>query len=130
FAFDRLTGDLYLADVGQNAREEVDVSPGTSSRGANFGWRLMEGLLCFNPSSNCNPANDLTLPVLDYPHTNGCAVTGGYVYRGAGIPALRGTYFYADLCQGWVRSFRFLNGQVTEQTDWPFLRPGGSITSF
>ena len=73
----------------------------------------------------------LTLPVLDYDHSGGeCAVTGGYVYRGAAIPALRGVYFYADACQAWVRSFRMQNGQLTEQTDWPLLRPGGSIVSF
>lgn len=130
FSFDRLTGhDLYLGDVGQNEREEINVSPGGTSRRANYGWRLMEGLLCFNPSTNCNPGNTLTLPVLDYNHSDGCAVTGGYVYRGAAIPALRGTYFYADLCQGWVRSFRWQNGQLTEQTDWLLLRPG-NITSF
>ena len=130
FTFDRLTGDLYLADVGQAEREEIDMSPGMSSRGANYGWRLMEGFQCFNPASNCNPTNSLTLPVLDYSHADGCAITGGYVYRGSAIPALRGAYFYGDLCQGWVRSFRFQNGQAAEQTDWSFLRPGGNITSF
>lgn len=84
FSFDRLTGDLYIGDVGQNEREEINVSPGPTNagRGLNYGWRLMEGTLCFNPSINCN-SGSLTLPVLDYPHFSGaCSVTGGYVYRG------------------------------------------------
>lgn len=130
FSFDRLTGDLYIADVGQNAREEVNVSPAPhAGRALNYGWRLMEGFLCFNPSSNCNQGG-LTLPVLDYPHVDGaCSVTGGYVYRGSAAPALRGTYFYADFCAGFVRSFRFQNGQVTSQFEW-LLLSRSSITSF
>jgi hypothetical protein len=72
------------------------------------------------------------LPVLDYDHSNGaCSVTGGYVYRGSAKPDRQGTYFYADFCAGFVRSFRHQNGQATEQTEWPLLSPqGGSITSF
>lgn len=91
----------------------------------------MEGFLCFNPAINCNPGG-LTLPVLDYPHASGaCSVTGGYVYRGTAAPAMRGTYFYADFCTGFVRSFRFQNGQATNQLEWPLLSPPGSlITSF
>jgi glucose/arabinose dehydrogenase len=132
FSFDRLTGDLYIGDVGQDVREEIDVSVfPNAGRQTNYGWRVMEGFLCFNPSSNCDPSG-LTLPVLDYPHINGaCSVTGGYVYRGSAIPSLQGTYFYGDFCAGFVRSFRFQNGQPTEQTEWPLLSPpGGSVTSF
>jgi glucose/arabinose dehydrogenase len=132
FSFDRVTNDLYIGDVGQNQREEINVSLAPfAGRLVNYGWRLMEGFLCFNPSSNCNPGN-LTLPVLDYPHDDGaCSVTGGYVYRGSAIPALQGTYFYGDFCAGFVRSFRYQNGQATEQTEWPLLSPpGGSVTSF
>lgn len=132
FSFDRVTHDLYIGDVGQDAREEIDVSPvPIAGRALNFGWRLMEGFLCFDPS--CNPGNpSLTLPVLDYPHDNGaCAVTGGYVYRGSAISSLQGTYFYGDFCAGFVRSFRYQNGLPTEQTEWPLLSPpGGSVTSF
>lgn len=132
FSFDSQTGDLYIGDVGQNEREEINVSPGPTNagRGLNYGWRLMEGTLCFNPSSNCDSGN-LTRPVLDYPHFSGaCSVTGGYVYRGA-VQALSGTYFYADYCAGFVRSFRYQNGQPTDQKEWPLLSPtGGSITSF
>jgi glucose/arabinose dehydrogenase len=132
FSFDRLTDDLYIGDVGQGAREEIDVAVvPNAGRQANYGWRFMEGFLCFNPSSSCN-SGGLTLPVLDYPHASGaCSVTGGYVYRGDAIPSLRGTYFYGDFCAGFVRSFRYQNGQPTEQTEWPLLSPpGGSITSF
>jgi glucose/arabinose dehydrogenase len=131
FSFDRLTNDLYIGDVGQGAREEINVSPAPNAgRALNYGWRFMEGFLCFTPSTNCN-SGSLTLPVLDYPHFSGaCSVTGGYVYRGA-VPALRGTYFYADFCAGFVRSFRYQNGQPTDQKEWPLLSPtGGSITSF
>jgi glucose/arabinose dehydrogenase len=132
FSFDRQSGDLYIGDVGQNLREEIDVSPAPSAgRGLNYGWRFMEGFLCFNPATNCNAGN-LTLPVLDYPHMSGaCSVTGGYVYRGLSSPALQGTYFYADFCAGFVRSFRFQNVLPTNQLEWPLLRPpGGFITSF
>jgi hypothetical protein len=132
FSFDRQTGDLYIGDVGQSAREEIDVAVAPNAgRQANYGWRLMEGTLCFNPSSNCNSGN-LTLPVHDYPHLDGaCSVTGGYVYRGSVKPDLRGTYFYADFCAGFVKSFRHQNGQATEQKEWPLLSPPGSfVTSF
>ncbi len=131
FSFDRLTGDLYIGDVGERAREEVDVAPAPSAgRGLNFGWRLMEGFACFNPAANCDPGG-LTLPVIDYPHTGGaCSISGGYVYRGA-IAAIRGMYFYGDFCAGFVRSFRWENGQVLEQNEWPLLNAGPfSITSF
>jgi hypothetical protein len=132
FSFDRQTGDLYIGDVGQDAREEIDVVAGThAGRGTNFGWRLMEGVLCFNPATNCNPGG-LALPVLDYPHTDGaCSVTGGYVYRGAAMPSLQGTYFYADFCAGFVRSFRFDRGQAVEPREWPQLAPpAGLVSSF
>ena len=132
FSFDRDTDDLYIGDVGESAREEIDVAVAPNAgRQANYGWRLMEGFLCFNPSMNCN-SGSLTLPVLDYPHLSGaCAVTGGYVYRGSAMLATQGTYFYADFCAGFVRSFRYQNGQPIEQTEWPLLSPpGGFVTSF
>ena len=130
FSFDRATGDLYIGDVGQDSFEEVDVAPAAagSGKGLNFGWNIMEGTHCYN-ASTCNQSG-LTLPVLEYPHSEGCSVTGGYVYRGSVIPALQGLYFFGDYCQGTVRSFRYQGGSATELTDWPTLRPGGSITSF
>jgi glucose/arabinose dehydrogenase len=127
FSFDRQTGELYIGDVGQNSREEINVS--TDGRGSNYGWKIMEGRSCFSPSSGCNQSG-LVLPVLDYGHNEGCSVTGGYVYRGAALTTLRGHYFYADYCEGWVRSFRLEGGIAVQQLDWSALRPGGSITSF
>lgn len=128
WSFDRTNGDLYLADVGQNAREEVNVTSTAVSRGANFGWNVMEGRSCFQ-ATTCNQTG-LVLPVLDYAHGDGCSITGGHVYRGSAIPSLVGTYFYADYCQGWVRSFRFVAGSVTDPREWPSLAPNGQITSF
>jgi glucose/arabinose dehydrogenase len=130
FSFDRATGDLYIADVGQNNYEEVDVAPASSGNGRalNFGWNIMEGMHCY-VASTCDQTG-LTLPNFEYAHNQGCSVTGGYVYRGSALPALQGLYFFGDYCQGWVRSFRYQGGAATELTDWPTLRPGGSITSF
>ncbi|MGH7535539.1 MAG: PQQ-dependent sugar dehydrogenase, partial [Gemmatimonadales bacterium] len=130
FSFDRATGDLYIADVGQDRWEEIDVALGSEGggNGVNYGWSRMEGNHCFG-ASRCDPTG-LALPVLEYSHQHGCSVTGGYVYRGAAIPALQGHYFYADLCQGWVRSFRLQDGHPAEEADWPTLRPGGLISSF
>jgi glucose/arabinose dehydrogenase len=119
FSFDDAPGGmLYIADVGQDAREEIDVVP-TSSAGLNYGWRLMEGFACYNPSTNCNPAGTLTLPAHEYRHAEGCSVTGGYVYRGVAIPELTGHYLYADYCRGWLRSFRATTaGSAIEHHEW------------
>jgi glucose/arabinose dehydrogenase len=119
FSFDRTTGDLYLADVGDNTREEVNVVSHLSNGGENFGWRITEGSQCFN--GNPCSTTGITMPVLDYGHDQGCAVMGGYVYRGNAIPSLRGTYFYADYCSGFVRSFRYVGGAVTDQKDYAFF---------
>jgi glucose/arabinose dehydrogenase len=128
FSFDG--DDLYIGDVGEGAREEINVSAGPNAgRGLNYGWRLMEGSACFNPATNCNNGN-LTLPIVEYTHANrACSVTGGYVYRGQAAAAIQGTYFYADFCAGFVRSFRFNNGSALEQTGWPLLK-APLITSF
>ena len=132
FSFDRTTGDLYIGDVGQSQREEVDaVLAPSAGRQINFGWRIMEGFLCFNPPSGCNTSG-LTLPILDYTHDDGaCSIIGGYVYRGTLNPAATGRYFYADFCAGFVRSFQLQNGQPGSQNSWPLLSPpGNQITSF
>ena len=99
FSFDRLTGQLFIGDVGQNAREEINLQPSNSPGAKNYGWRLMEGRRCFNPATDCNDGT-LELPIIDYSHMLGCSVTGGYRYRGSLIPALAGRYLYADFCSG------------------------------
>jgi glucose/arabinose dehydrogenase len=129
FSFDPATGDLYIGDVGESDWEEVNYSSAAdgAGRGVNYGWSRMEGTRCLQPG--CDQSG-LTLPVMEYDHTNGCSVTGGYVYRGRVLPGFEGRYFYADFCGGWVRSFRMEGGVAVEQTEWPELRPGGVVTSF
>lgn len=130
YSFDRQTGDLYIADVGQNALEEVSVQPASSDGGENYGWRRMEGTSCYNPSTGCNQGN-LVLPVYEYPHSEGCSITGGYVYRGDAIPALQGRYLFADYCEGWIRSFELVGGVATDVRDHSDeLAPGGNVVSF
>jgi glucose/arabinose dehydrogenase len=101
FSFDRLTGDMFIGDVGQSSWEEVNFQPSTSTGGENYGWRLMEGNSCFNPATNCNNGT-LTLPILVYSHSVGCSVTGGYRYRGSKNPDLHGIYLYGDYCTGLI----------------------------
>lgn len=101
FSFDRLTGDMWIADVGQNEFEEIDFQPANSTGGENYGWRCYEGFEEFN-TSGCPSANTLTEPVHAYANNfnNGCSVTGGYVYRGSQFPAFVGLYIYVDYCTG------------------------------
>ena len=100
FSFDRLTGDLFIADVGEASREEVDFQVADSPGGENYGWRLMEGSICFEPQVRCNDGT-LVLPILEYDHSDGnCSITGGYRYRGMATPQAEGLYFYADFCSG------------------------------
>lgn len=132
FSFDRLFGDLYLADVGQGDREEVNVSPllgSAGGKGLNYGWNVLEGTTCFPLGTPCSSVG-LTQPIVEYNHGSGCSITGGYVYRGSAIAALQGTYFYGDFCTSFIRSFRYVNGQVTQHFDWTSLNPGENITSF
>jgi glucose/arabinose dehydrogenase len=130
FSFDRANGDLYIADVGQNAFEEIDIAPAAngSGKGVNYGWSIMEGDRCLG-GGQCEQTG-LTLPTFQYNHREGCSVIGGYVYRGSAVPALQGLYFFGDFCHGWVHSFRFSNGTATELTNWPTLRTASTLTSF
>jgi glucose/arabinose dehydrogenase len=122
FSFDFVGPTLYLADVGQNSWEEVNAVS-ASVGGHNFGWRLMEGSACFSPA-DCDPTG-LVVPVLEYSNgTDGCAVVGGYVYRGTELTGLTGTYFYSDNCSGWIRSFRLADGIATDQREWDLERVG------
>ena len=125
YAFDAPTSLLYIADVGQDLHEEVDVVP-ASSAGLNYGWNVMEGLSCYN-ASTCNQTG-FTLPLIDYGHNGPCSITGGYVYRGSAIPAIRGHYFYSDYCAGFLRSFRYQNGVAVDQKDWGLTST--KVTSF
>jgi glucose/arabinose dehydrogenase len=99
YSFDRLTGELYIADVGQNQYEEVNVQPAGSPGGENYGWPIMEASHCFPESQTCSQEG-LILPVVEYDHGQGCSVTGGYVYRGETFPSLRGIYLFGDYCSG------------------------------
>jgi glucose/arabinose dehydrogenase len=102
WSFDRFTGNLWIGDVGQNRYEEIDrstVNSRPAGWGANYGWRVMEGRHCYVPSSGCDTSHK-TLPIVEYTHTYGCSVTGGFVYRGAAYPMLRGGYFFGDYCTG------------------------------
>ncbi len=114
FSFDRLTGDMYIADVGQNAREEVNFRPAASPGGENYGWRCYEGNAAYN-TSGCLPPSNYVFPVTDYDHSLGCSVTGGYVYRGSTYPALQGIYFFADFCSARVWGLQYDSGTSTWQ---------------
>ncbi|MCH2134257.1 MAG: PQQ-dependent sugar dehydrogenase [Phycisphaerales bacterium] len=137
-SFDRDTGDLYMGDVGQNAWEEISYQPASSPGGENYGWRCYEGDQSYN-TSGCPSSGTMTFPIWDYSHGGSpfrCSVTGGYVYRGAAIPSLSGTYFFADYCSNNIWTFRYTQaGGVTEYTDrtselTPNAGAIGAISSF
>ncbi|MCG8608248.1 PQQ-dependent sugar dehydrogenase, partial [bacterium] len=123
FSMDHDSGEIWAGDVGQGAREEVNLIVS----GSNYGWRIMEGFICFNPSSNCDQTG-LILPVVDYDHSEGCSITGGYIYRGAARPDLIGAYIYGDFCSGTIWMLRHNDGQVSE--DAVLLEMDLSISSF
>jgi glucose/arabinose dehydrogenase len=139
--FDPATGDLYIADVGQNCWEEVNVLSGGGPPGANLGWRSMEGVHCFGSGPNpCDPDPvicagvptcgdpSLVLPLVEYSHNQGCSITGGAVYRGCQMPDWSGTYFYGDYCSGFIASFRLAGGVPQEKADrTALLDPGGAL---
>jgi glucose/arabinose dehydrogenase len=111
FSFDRAAGTLYLADVGQDRVEEIDIV----TAGANLGWAIMEGDRCNAKSAELCRRDDLTAPIATYGHDEGVAVTGGHVYRGRAVPGLCGTYLYADYGSGRVWGLRFRDGRVVAQ---------------
>lgn len=129
FWIDEPTGLTYIADVGQDAFEEISVAL-LSASGLNFGWPITEGLHCFEPRQGCDTTG-LTLPVLEIAHGDGgsCSVTGGVVYRGSGMPGLQGHYFYSDYCGGYLRSFRWDGSLAMDLREWaPDL--GSRVVSF
>ena len=105
FSFDPETDDLWIADVGQNRAEEVNLTPAGSRGGENYGWDVMEGLQCYPASSACS-REGLVLPILEYGRSEGCSVTGGFVFRGRRSPSLRGSYIYGDYCTGRIWGVR------------------------
>lgn len=114
FSFDRATGDLYVADVGQNRFEEINFAPAGTGGGRNYGWKLREG---FAPFASQEHHDSLTDPVWQYDHSDGrCSITGGYVYRGTMLPQLVGSYIYGDFCSGTIWSLR-RNTDGTWQSD-------------
>ncbi|HSM02326.1 MAG TPA: PQQ-dependent sugar dehydrogenase [Acidimicrobiia bacterium] len=129
FDIDPIDGLIYIGDVGQSTWEEINVVP-LANEGYNFGWPQMEGERCWNPATGCQ-MEGMELPAVAYNHADGghCSVTGGYVYRGLEMPELYGHYFFSDWCTGFIRSFRYENGEAGEVTDWG-LADVGQITSF
>lgn len=125
YSFDRATGDLWIADVGQNQYEEINFTPADSPGGLNYGWPIMEGAHCFQ-NANCS-SEGLVMPVAEYDHSSGCSVTGGYVYRGSQFPTLQGVYLFADYCSGamWAT--------VPDADGWatyPVMQSGLQVSSF
>jgi glucose/arabinose dehydrogenase len=126
FSFDRETGDLWIADVGQNAWEEVNFQAADSPGGENYGWSIMEGNHCFE-ASDCDTAG-LVRPIAEYDHSQGVSVTGGYVYRGEAAPDLHGVYLYADYGSGYL--WGFYRGEGGEAVVAGPIETGLNISSF
>jgi glucose/arabinose dehydrogenase len=124
-SFDSANGDLYIGDVGQGEREEIDYLQAGSAGGANFGWSIMEGSIGYDGE----PQPELLLPIAEYSHSDpyeGCSVTGGYVYRGA-MSEWNGVYFYADYCTGYVWGLLNVEGQWQKSR---LFETGITITTF
>lgn len=125
FSFDSKTGDLFIADVGQNDYEEINFQPSSSRGGENYGWNIMEGFHCYN-SKNCDRGG-LVLPVAEYDHSQGCSVTGGMIYRGKEFTELQGIYFYGDYCSGRIWGLRRSGAEWKQRR---LLDSGLSISTF
>ncbi len=126
FSFDRETGMLWLADVGQNKWEEVDLVVA----GGNYGWRIMEGTHCYKPEHDCNPEG-LIFPLAEYGHEQGrCSIIGGYVYRGQAAPALRGTYLFGDYCSGELFALSSSANRKASTVPRVLIHTGYRISSF
>ena len=129
FSFDRETDDIWIADVGQNAIEEVNFIPAGTGAGENFGWRCYEGEEAYN-TDGCGAAGNYQFPVYQYSHSddNGCSVTGGYVYRGMEFPSLDGYYFFSDYCNNILYSLHDNSGQWVLTKHGQF--PGNRFSTF
>ena len=125
FSFDATWGDLYIADVGAGTWEEIDRQPGDSAGGEDYGWNIMEGRSCLS-DPNCDQ-RPFVMPIAQYGHDQGCAVVGGYVYRGTRQPELQGVYVFADYCSGRMFTLQVDEGTTTPK---PVLDSGIAISSF
>jgi glucose/arabinose dehydrogenase len=123
FSFDPPSGRLFVGDVGESTREEIDIV----TKGGNYGWNVMEGALCFKPMTGCNQSG-LTLPIFDYGRSDGGTVIGGMVYRGSAIPNLAGFYVYGDFLSGRVWALR--EGSDGKWTRFDLMSTGRPFTSF
>lgn len=123
------SGHLYIADVGQSRREEVNVAA-AGQGGLNYGWNIMEGTLCYGAGACIQ--GGLTLPAFEYDHgsngANGCSITGGYGYRGSAIAKLAGRYFYSDFCKGFLKSFLYAGGAVSGHAEWAIPDVGNIVS--
>ncbi len=132
FSFDRVTGDLYLADVGQSSWEEVDyrskAAVVSATAPANFGWSHYEGSHVYNAGIALAGTGPVVFPIAEYDHAQGCSITGGYVYRGAAVAPARGRYFYGDFCSGTIWSLRAAGGAATDVRREAFTVP--ALSSF
>ena len=132
FSFDRLTGDLYIGDVGQNNWEEINYLSLSYPNKNNFGWKVMEGGHCYNSNDDCKQTKYVS-PIFEYPNNanyiktligwkqnkaKGCSVTGGYVYRGKNIVSIKGMYFFGDYCTGKIWSFKVKDGSAEDFIEW------------
>ncbi|HEY8474957.1 MAG TPA: PQQ-dependent sugar dehydrogenase [Natronosporangium sp.] len=125
FSFDAATGDLWIADVGQNTREEINWADAASPGGENYGWNRMEGTLPFNGEE---PADHVP-PVFEYDNDGArCAITGGHVYRGDAIPQLHGSYLFSDFCDGTIRALQIQDGAIVGELNLGVN--AGNVVSF
>ena len=128
FSFDRLTGDLYIGDVGQDKWEEIDYLPRGTKKLVNFGWSRYEGDHVYDASQELVGPGAYVPPIYEYSHSEGCAVIGGYVYRGGELPDDVGRYYFGDYCSGNVWSLDVVAGKATDVRLEPFKVPG--LSSF
>jgi glucose/arabinose dehydrogenase len=128
FSFDRKSGDLYIGDVGQGSWEEIDYLRRGTPGIANFGWNRLEGRHIYDDTTELLTRGSYHAPVAEYSHSDGCSVSGGYVYRGTKVPAAAGHYFYGDYCSGTVWSFKIASGKAIGLRREPFTVKG--LSSF
>ncbi len=128
FSFDRKTGDLWIGDVGQDKWEEIDYRAAARiGRLANYGWSRYEGRAVYDPAKPLLRKGDLIFPTWVYSHSDGCSITGGYVYRGSAVPSAAGRYFFGDYCSGTLWSFKVGSGRASAPVSFGTI---GNLSSF